>query len=249
MKRVNKKWILLALLVVSISFGAKVKVGDVYMRTDGMSKIVEHAGRHTTLKLNSGDLVKVEKTSWFSNKVTLRVVSSKAKTLSGSRVMGMTFTDRLDINAVGWKVFKAKAGSTSNNKKTAILLKKASKKFLKKNAKKAGVISTKSGLQYKIIVKGTGATPQKSDFVNFHILGTLIDGTEIMNSYKQGKPGKVELSSPTNLMGVINALQIMPVGSKWKLFIPPDLAFGDKEIGPIRAHSVLIVELELLSID
>ena len=123
----------------------------------------------------------------------------------------------------------------------------AGQKFLNENKTKDGVVTLPSGLQYKIIKQGTGPKPTASDTVVTNYRGTLIDGTEFDSSYKSGKP--VTFGVGQVIKGWTEALQLMPVGSKWQLFIPSDLAYGERspgaEIGP---NSTLIFDIELLSI-
>ncbi len=125
-------------------------------------------------------------------------------------------------------------------------VKEAGTKFLEENKKRAGVVTLPSGLQYEIITKGTGPLPKATDTVTAHYIGTLIDGTEFDNSYKRGEALTIPVSSVIH--GWVEALQLMPVGSKWKLFIPSDLAYGDRGAGAIPGGSALIFEIELLSI-
>ena len=124
--------------------------------------------------------------------------------------------------------------------------KEASAKFLAENKKRPGVVTLPSGLQYEILTKGTGPIPKESDHVKAHYAGSLIDGKEFDNSYKRGQP--IEIPVTGVIKGWIEALQLMPVGSKWKLFIPSDLAYGDRGQGPIPGGSALIFDIELLEI-
>lgn len=121
------------------------------------------------------------------------------------------------------------------------------KKFLEENAKKEGVLTTKSGLQYKIIKAGTGPHPKATDFVKVHYKGTFIDGTEFDSSFKRGKPATFPLTRVVK--GWTEALQLMKVGAKWKLFIPPDIGYGKGGRGTIGPEATLIFEVELLGID
>ncbi|HZR46531.1 MAG TPA: FKBP-type peptidyl-prolyl cis-trans isomerase, partial [Candidatus Manganitrophaceae bacterium] len=106
--------------------------------------------------------------------------------------------------------------------------------FLAENKKKKGVVTLPSGLQYKIITEGNGKKPKATDTVTTHYRGTLIDGTEFDNSYKRGRPERFPLNGV--IPGWTEALQLMPAGSKWELFIPSDLAYGPRgsgsQIGP-----------------
>ena len=124
---------------------------------------------------------------------------------------------------------------------------KAGDAFLAANKSKDGVKTLPDGLQYKIIKEGSGAKPTANDTVTVNYRGTLIDGKEFDSSYKRGQPA----SFPVNgvIKGWTEALQLMPVGSKWELFIPPDLAYGDHPPNPsIGAGDTLVFEVELLSI-
>jgi FKBP-type peptidyl-prolyl cis-trans isomerase len=125
--------------------------------------------------------------------------------------------------------------------------KKESVEFLAANKAKDGVVTLPSGLQYKILTAGTGPKPTASDTVVCNYRGTLISGTEFDSSYKRGQPA----SFPVNgvIKGWTEALQLMPVGSKWQLFVPSDLGYGDRGAGAdIGPGATLIFEVELLSI-
>jgi FKBP-type peptidyl-prolyl cis-trans isomerase len=125
--------------------------------------------------------------------------------------------------------------------------KKEGEAFLAANKTKAGVISLPSGLQYKILQEGTGPKPTAADTVTVNYRGTLLDGTEFDSSYKRGQPGSFPVGGI--IKGWTEALLLMPVGSKWQLFIPPELAYGPRQAGPsIGPNSTLLFEVELLSI-
>jgi FKBP-type peptidyl-prolyl cis-trans isomerase FklB len=120
--------------------------------------------------------------------------------------------------------------------------------FLVENAKKEGVITTSSGLQYEIITNGTGATPNETDQVTVHYHGTLIDGTVFDSSVDRGQPATFPVNGV--IPGWVEALQLMNVGSKYKLYIPSDLAYGERGAGgSIGPNATLIFEVELLSIN
>lgn len=122
----------------------------------------------------------------------------------------------------------------------------AGEKFLAENKNKPGVITTASGLQYEVIKEGTGPKPKITDVIVAHYKGNLLDGTEVDNSYSRGEPMTIAV---TNLVkGWTEALLLMPVGSKWKLYIPYTLGYGTNTNGPIPGGSTLIFELELLAI-
>lgn len=120
--------------------------------------------------------------------------------------------------------------------------------FLAENAKKDGVVTTKSGLQYMVLKEGTGAVPKATDNVKVHYRGTLIDGTEFDSSYKRGEPAGFPLNRV--IAAWTEGLQLMKVGAKYRFFAPANLAYGERgrgmQIGP---HAVLIFDVELLSIE
>jgi len=130
----------------------------------------------------------------------------------------------------------------------------AGKDFLAANAKKDGVLETESGLQYKIVRKGDGPVPTDKDMVLAHYSGKTMDGKEFDSSYARGEPAKFPVGSL--IPGWVEALQLMPVGSKWELYIPGDLAYGpggkmNRQTGEfdIEPNALLIFELELLAIN
>jgi FKBP-type peptidyl-prolyl cis-trans isomerase FklB len=126
--------------------------------------------------------------------------------------------------------------------------KKAGDTFLAANKKKEGVVTLPSGLQYKILKAGTGPKPTKDQTVRCFYRGSLVDGTEFDSSYKYG-PEPAEFPVGQVIQGWIEALQLMPVGSKWQLFIPSDIAYGERGMGQvIGPNATLIFELELVSI-
>lgn len=120
------------------------------------------------------------------------------------------------------------------------------RKYLEENGKKSGVKTLPDGLQYEVIKEGTGATPGDTQTVEVHYHGTLIDGTVFDSSVERGQPAQFPVNRV--IKGWTEALQMMKVGSKWKLTIPPDLAYGDRGQGKIPANSVLIFEVELLNV-
>jgi FKBP-type peptidyl-prolyl cis-trans isomerase FklB len=125
--------------------------------------------------------------------------------------------------------------------------KKAGEAFLAANKGKSGVISLPSGLQYTVLKEGTGPKPALTDKVKCHYHGTLLDGKVFDSSVDRGQP--IELKVNGVIPGWTEALQLMPVGSKWKLFVPSSLAYGDQQAGPlITPGSTLIFDVELLDI-
>jgi FKBP-type peptidyl-prolyl cis-trans isomerase FklB len=118
--------------------------------------------------------------------------------------------------------------------------------FLAENGKKEGVQTLPSGLQYKVIKEGAGKTPGLSDKVTVHYRGTLIDGTLFDSSFRRNKPATFSVNGV--IKGWTEALQLMKEGAKWQLFIPPDLAYGDKRTGIIEPNSTLIFDVELIEL-
>jgi FKBP-type peptidyl-prolyl cis-trans isomerase FklB len=125
--------------------------------------------------------------------------------------------------------------------------KKEGDEFLATNKTKEGVVGLPSGLQYKILQEGTGPKPTANDTVTVNYRGTLVNGTEFDSSYKRGQPASFPVGGI--IKGWTEALELMPVGSKWQLYIPADLAYGPRQAGPnIGPNSTLIFDVELLSI-
>jgi FKBP-type peptidyl-prolyl cis-trans isomerase FklB len=125
--------------------------------------------------------------------------------------------------------------------------KKAGEEFLSINKGKAGVVTLPSGLQYQVLHMGDGPKPSASDSVKCHYHGTLINGTVFDSSVERGKPAVFGVSQV--IPGWVEALQMMPVGSKWRLFIPSDLAYGERGAGgAIEPNSTLVFDVELLDI-
>jgi len=121
------------------------------------------------------------------------------------------------------------------------------KAFLEKNAQRPEVVTLESGLQYEVITKGDGVVPTASDEVKVHYHGTLIDGTVFDSSVSRGEPAVFGVTQV--ISGWVEALQLMPVGSKWKLYIPSDLAYGARGAGQhIAPHTSLVFEVELIEI-
>ena len=118
--------------------------------------------------------------------------------------------------------------------------------FLDSIAQTEGVVKTESGLCYKVITKGKGAIPTNSDKVKVHYRGTLIDGTEFDSSYSRNEPTSFRANQV--IAGWTEALTMMPVGSKWMLYIPQELAYGNRDLGTIKPFSTLVFEVELLEI-
>ena len=133
---------------------------------------------------------------------------------------------------------EAKAGKAEKEK---------GEKFLAENAKREGVRTTASGLQYEVMVEGKGDKPKATDTVRCHYHGTLVDGTVFDSSVRRGEPADFPVNGV--IAGWVEALQLMPVGSKWKLYIPYNLGYGARGAGQsIPPYATLIFEVELLEI-
>jgi FKBP-type peptidyl-prolyl cis-trans isomerase FklB len=131
------------------------------------------------------------------------------------------------------------------NEKAAANL-KAGQDFLEENKKKPGVVALPSELQYEILVEGKGARPVATNKVTCHYHGTLIDGTVFDSSVRRGQPATVPLNGV--IKGWTEGVQLMPAGSKWRFYIPPHLAYGDRQVSAqIGANSTLIFDVELIS--
>ncbi len=139
-----------------------------------------------------------------------------------------------------------RAQQLAEKNKMAAENKKAGEAFLAENMKKEGVMTLDSGLQYKVIKAGDGQKPKKTDAVVCHYRGTLLDGTQFDSSYDRGQPAQFRVDKL--IPGWTEALQLMPAGSKWELYIPSYLAYGARQAGQISPNSTLVFELELLEI-
>ena len=149
------------------------------------------------------------------------------------------------------KQAEASKGTGTDDAKAELALlasynKRAGDAFLAENQKKEGVVTLPSGLQYKILKAGEGKKPALDDTVVCHSRATLLDGTEIYNSYKRNQPMTRVVKDV--IKGWTEALQLMPVGSKWQIFVPPQLAYGENGGGPVGPNATLIYEVELISI-
>ena len=119
-------------------------------------------------------------------------------------------------------------------------------KFLDDNKKKEGVVTLPSGLQYKVITEGTGAIPSDTATVKCQYEGKLIDGTVFDSSYERNQPFEVNMAMPRVIPGWIEALKLMPAGSKWEVYIPAELGYGSQDMGQIKPFSTLIFTIETL---
>ena len=140
------------------------------------------------------------------------------------------------------------AKRTQDHQKKAMQNKSKGEEFLKENKSKEGVVSLPSGLQYKVLEKGAGAKPSKDDTVTVEYTGTLIDGKVFDSTQKTGKPATFKVSQV--IPGWTEALQLMPAGSTWEIFVPANLAYGERSVGgPIGPNETLIFKIHLISVD
>jgi len=162
---------------------------------------------------------------------------------------GETIMNDTDAQKIVENYFKSKKeASMSQEKDNYSSVIKEGEDFLIKNAKRKNIITLASGLQYEILTKGNGAKPGPTDKIEAHYHGTLLDGTVFDSSVERGTP--IALSVNGVIKGWTEALQLMSVGSKWKLFIPYNLAYGERGAGAlIKPYSTLIFEVELISIN
>ena len=122
----------------------------------------------------------------------------------------------------------------------------AGKEFLVENAKRDGITTLASGLQFEVLTAGDGAKPSREGSVRTHYHGTLIDGTVFDSSYERGQPAEFPVGGV--IAGWTEALQLMNAGSKWRLYVPSELAYGAQGVGSIPPHSVLVFDVELLDV-
>jgi FKBP-type peptidyl-prolyl cis-trans isomerase FklB len=122
----------------------------------------------------------------------------------------------------------------------------AGEAFLTENAAREGIETTESGLQFEVLEPGTGDSPTAEDAVQVHYKGTLIDGTVFDSSYERGQPAEFPVGGV--IAGWTEALQLMNCGSKWRLYVPSELAYGEQGVGSIPPHSVLVFDIELLEV-
>jgi FKBP-type peptidyl-prolyl cis-trans isomerase FklB len=173
------------------------------------------------------------------------LVQGLKDSIAGSKTLLTDEEAKAALSELGQQV---KTKQEDKAKQAAESSKKEGETFLAANKTKPGVVTTPSGLQYKILQPGTGPKPTATDKVVCNYKGTLINGTEFDSSYKRGQPATFPVGQV--IKGWTEALQLMPVGSKWQLFVPADLAYGDRGAGnDIPPGTTLIFEVELLSIE
>jgi FKBP-type peptidyl-prolyl cis-trans isomerase FklB len=163
-------------------------------------------------------------------------------------VMGLMGQNDVPVDSAA-QVFQQRMTErqAANKEKLYGANREAGQKFLAENKTKPGVVTTASGLQYKVITEGTGEKPTASQKVKVDYEGRLIDGKVFDSSYERGQPATFGVTQV--IAGWTEALQLMPVGSKWELYIPYELAYGDRETGNIKPYSALIFTVELKGIE
>jgi FKBP-type peptidyl-prolyl cis-trans isomerase FklB len=164
--------------------------------------------------------------------------------MAGGKLLMTDEEAKVVITAFRTEMMKKKEAETQH---VAEVNKQAGQQFLAANKTKEGVVTLPSGLQYKVLKEGTGPKPTPTDTVVCNYRGTLLDGTEFDSSYKGGQPATFGVGQV--IKGWTEALQLMPVGSKWQVFVPAELAYGEHSPGgTIGPNSTLIFEIDLLSI-
>jgi FKBP-type peptidyl-prolyl cis-trans isomerase len=177
--------------------------------------------------------------------IDIKVVEQALEqTLKGEKT-SLTQEEALQVRQAYMQQMQAKR--VAEQKAAAEKNKTEGEAFLAKNKSKSGVKTTSSGLQYEVEKQGTGPKPKATDTVKVNYLGTKIDGTKFDSSYDRGQPATFPLNGV--IKGWSEGLQLMPVGSKYKLFVPADLAYGENAPGPIGPNATLIFEVELLGIE
>jgi FKBP-type peptidyl-prolyl cis-trans isomerase FklB len=224
------KTVLLTLLALGLTLSAAVAKEQPNL--DTLQKKISYAvGR------NIGDSLKKSGLEIDIDIFTAAV----AETQAGSPDR-MTDSEKMEVSATMQKQQTEHAAKITNENKSK------GQAFLAENAKQEGVTVLPSGLQYKVITAGTGKMPSSTESVTVHYRGTLIDGTEFDSSYKRGQPATFPVNGV--IKGWTEALQLMHEGAKWQLFIPSNLAYGERGAGAnIGPHATLIFDVELIKIN
>lgn len=213
---------------------------------EGMKGDVAENPELAELGTNIGNALKEQKTAGLMGDSSLTVDIKLIKQglvngMKGSNIQMTAEEAQAYLNSTMQKLQEKRMQEQNGPNKAA------GEVFLKENAKKAGVVTTASGLQYEVIKKGTGALPTDSSRVKVHYHGTLIDGTVFDSSVDRGEPAVFGVNQV--IKGWTEALKLMPVGSKYKLYIPQELAYGSQNMGNIKPFSALIFEVELIGIE
>ncbi len=213
---------------------------------EGMKGDVAENPELAELGTNIGNALKEQKTAGLMGDSSLTVDIKLIKQglvngMKGSNIQMTAEEAQTYLNATMQKLQEKRMQEQNGPNKAA------GEVFLKENAKKGGVVTTASGLQYEVIKKGTGALPNDTSRVKVHYHGTLIDGTVFDSSVDRGEPAVFGVNQV--IKGWTEALKLMPVGSKYKLYIPQELAYGSQSMGNIKPFSALIFEVELIGIE
>lgn len=232
---------------------ADTKAGDAAAKTDAAGKIpglaTEKEQISYTIGMEMGKTLKPIKDEVdlaTLNRALADVINDKKLLLNEEQVAKIMqdFSVKMQAKQQA-EAAKKQAEMAAQGKKNVEL----EKNFLTANGKKPGVVTTASGLQYQIITQGTGPKPKVDDRVSAHYTGSLLDGTQFDSSYKHNQPAQFVLKQV--VPGWTEGLQLMPVGSKYKFWIPSKLAYGETGTpgGPIAPNSTLVFEVELLQIE
>ncbi|SHE40757.1 FKBP-type peptidyl-prolyl cis-trans isomerase FklB [Bacteroides faecichinchillae] len=209
-----------------IAYMAGLQIGQQINGTNGMIKNINQ-------ELFAGDSLKtISKDNFMAGFIAGALEKGGLMSMDEAQIYTRTAMEAVKAKAMEEKYADNKA---------------AGEKFLAENKTKDGVKTTPSGLQYKVITEGTGAIPADSSKVKVNYKGTLIDGTEFDSSYKRNEPATFRANQV--IKGWTEALTMMPVGSKWELYIPQELAYGARESGQIKPFSTLVFEVELVEIE
>ncbi len=222
------------------------------------AKQVKKSFEQSPFKIDSVDFIKIAKAMADAemNEQFIKMMSEQFDTVDievykkgffNQFAYGKSYFKEMTADAYLRKVYtQIKEKKATNTPKASENLKKGTE-FLAQNKTKPGIIVTESGLQYKILKEGKGAKPGLTDKVKCHYKGTLIDGKQFDSSYDKGEPSTFSVNGV--IKGWTEALQLMPVGSKWKLYIPANLAYGTRGNPSIGPNETLIFEIELLDIE
>ncbi|MGA9422792.1 MAG: FKBP-type peptidyl-prolyl cis-trans isomerase [Rhodanobacteraceae bacterium] len=183
--------------------------------------------------------------SQIKDDIDLDVVFKALKQTVNGEKTSLTPEEALEVRKAFMQQMQAKR--VAERKVEAEKNKTEGAAFLAKNKKKTGVKTTASGLQYEVIKQGTGPKPKPTDTVKVNYKGTKVDGTEFDSSYKRGQPATFPLNGV--IKGWSEGLELMPVGSEYRFFIPADLAYGENGPGPIGPNATLIFDVQLLGIE
>jgi len=222
------------------------------------AKQVKKSFEQSPFKIDSVDFIKIAKAMAGAemNEQFVKMMSNQFDTLDvevykkgffNQFAYGKSYFEETTADAYLRKIYQQIKDKKTTSSPEAVANLEKGKKFLEENKAKPGIIVTESGLQYEILKEGTGAKPELTDKVKCNYKGTLIDGTTFDSSDKHGGPSTFGVNGV--IKGWTEALQMMPAGSKWKLYIPADLAYGKRGAGnDIGPNEALVFEIELLEV-